>query len=293
MLPSWRWYGLRPKVFVPRRSCASLAVRPLVAALACMLLAAACGSSPTPQGAPRAPSATPAPPSSAPAAPSATPTGGPTAEPTKGVVAPSPSADMKVVLSAREDLARRLGVGPEAVAVRSVEAVTWPDASLGCPQPGVMYAQVLTPGYRVILQAGERAYEYHTDETKTVVLCAKEAAAMPDSPTPGPVEPGLETLVAMAREDLARRLGVPIEQIEVLEARSVVWPDASLGCPQPGMSYAQVLVEGALVRLRAGGQVYAYHSGGRRAPFLCEQSLERKKETPPQLELLPPTSRDN
>jgi hypothetical protein len=36
------------------------------------------------------------------------------------------------------------------------------------------------------------------------------------------------------------------------------------------VAYSQVQVEGLLIRLRAQDHVYAYHSGGGRALFLCE-----------------------
>ena len=52
-----------------------------------------------------------------------------------------------------------------------MEAVEWSDASLGCPQEGFMYAQVITPGYLIILEAQGEQYEYHTDQTTNVVLC--------------------------------------------------------------------------------------------------------------------------
>lgn len=60
------------------------------------------------------------------------------------------------------DLAGQLGIAAEAITVRSVEAVEWPDTSLGCPQPGMMYAQVIMPGYRIVLEVDGRSYEYHT-----------------------------------------------------------------------------------------------------------------------------------
>jgi len=34
-----------------------------------------------------------------------------------------------------------------------VDAVTWPDTSLGCPKPGMMYPQVLVEGVLVQLRA--------------------------------------------------------------------------------------------------------------------------------------------
>ncbi|NIN64244.1 MAG: hypothetical protein GTO63_06000, partial [Anaerolineae bacterium] len=73
---------------------------------------------------------------------------------------------------AREDLAQRLGLAPEAIRLVSVEAVEWSDTSLGCPQPGMMYAQVITPGFRVVLEEAEgQRYEYHADRSRAVVLC--------------------------------------------------------------------------------------------------------------------------
>lgn len=87
-------------------------------------------------------------------------------------------------------------------------------------------------------------------------------------------DPAMEPLVQLARQDLAQRLGIPAGQIEVLEAEAVVWPDTSMGCPQPGMAYLQVPQDGARIRLSAKGQVFDYHSGGNRLPFLCENPPE-------------------
>lgn len=84
-------------------------------------------------------------------------------------------------------------------------------------------------------------------------------------------DPGLEPLVMMAANDLAKRLEVAVETIEVLEAKLVVWPDAAMGCPDPEMVYIQVPQDGSVIRLQCGDQVYQYHTGGARMPFLCEE----------------------
>jgi hypothetical protein len=86
------------------------------------------------------------------------------------------------------------------------------------------------------------------------------------------VDPALRALVDTAVSDLARRLGIEPATIAVLEARPVVWPDGSLGCPRPGMAYTQVQQDGARIRLRAQGREFNYHSGGSRPVFLCESA---------------------
>ncbi|MGH8959168.1 MAG: hypothetical protein ACRDVK_10915 [Acidimicrobiia bacterium] len=77
-------------------------------------------------------------------------------------------------------------------------------------------------------------------------------------------------LVHRALLDLARRLKVAEDQIEVLEVEQVSWPDGSLGCPQPGQMHTQALVEGHRIVLGHGERVFLYHSGGDVPPFLCE-----------------------
>jgi hypothetical protein len=66
------------------------------------------------------------------------------------------------------DLALRLKVAEGDVKIKSVQAVDWPDTALGCPQPGQMYAQVITSGYRIILTAGGKDFEYHSDRSRVI-----------------------------------------------------------------------------------------------------------------------------
>jgi hypothetical protein len=87
---------------------------------------------------------------------------------------------------------------------------------------------------------------------------------------PGDIDPGLKPLIDIAREDLAERLDIPLEQITVLEAKLVEWPDASLGCPQPDTVYIQVPMDGSIILFQAGGETYQYHTGGDVQVFLCE-----------------------
>ena len=101
--------------------------------------------------------------------------------------------------------------------------------------------------------------------------------------------PALQPLVEQAIEDLALRLKIPVEQINLLEVRQVTWPDSSLGCPQTGMAYTQVSQEGLLIRLGVGREMYFYHSGENQIPFLCEGTSQvLPKVTPKDDEFVPP-----
>jgi hypothetical protein len=99
---------------------------------------------------------------------------------------------------------------------------------------------------------------------------------------PTSADSGLQDLIDKAIADLAQRLAVPVNEIVLLEATSVVWPDASLGCPQEGMLYAQVLTPGYLIRLESGNHEFEYHASKRTYMIYCENP------TPP----IPGTSAD-
>jgi len=77
------------------------------------------------------------------------------------------------VRAAINDVATRLKIAPEAVQVISVDATDWSDTSLGCPEPGMFYAQVITPGYLIVVSAGGQQFEYHANRRGRVVTCDK------------------------------------------------------------------------------------------------------------------------
>lgn len=87
-------------------------------------------------------------------------------------------------------------------------------------------------------------------------------------PTTTPTPPsGSPTDIASV--DLAARLGISVDEIEVVSVEEVTWPDGSLGCPEPGRMYTQALVNGSRILLRATGIVHEYHSGRGDDPFYC------------------------
>ena len=75
-----------------------------------------------------------------------------------------------------------------------------------------------------------------------------------------------------ARADLAVRLAVAPERIELLLSARVTWRDGSLGCPRPDRLYTQALVPGMLIELRAAGATYRYHAREHGEPFPCERT---------------------
>lgn len=90
----------------------------------------------------------------------------------RAVVMTAASAVPQALLDqVRGDLATRLGIAADAIAVVEARYVEWRDGSLGCPEPGQAYPQVITPGYQLTLRAQGQEYTYHTDTLRAAVLC--------------------------------------------------------------------------------------------------------------------------
>lgn len=85
---------------------------------------------------------------------------------------------------------------------------------------------------------------------------------------------GLDPHVQDAIDQLAADEGVDRDQVEVVLAQRVTWPDGSIGCPEPGMMYTQALVEGYRIVLAVDGDEVAYHGQDDQPPFRCDAPEE-------------------
>jgi hypothetical protein len=70
------------------------------------------------------------------------------------------------VQNARKDLAKRLNIDPADVKERSVEDSDFPDLSLGAAEDDEMSGQMITPGWRIRLEANGQTYEYRADKNQ-------------------------------------------------------------------------------------------------------------------------------
>lgn len=104
------------------------------------------------------------------------------AESGKGRVNPTPEMQ-KLVDMAVKNLAMSEAIDPSEIEVLQASPVTWPDSSLGCPQPDRGYMQVLTDGSRIVLRVDGRVYNYHSGDNRAPFYCKKPSKAGPPSAT--------------------------------------------------------------------------------------------------------------
>ena len=101
-----------------------------------------------------------------------------------------------------------------------------------------------------------------------------------DPPLPIPRSLGLEVLIERAKADLAQKFSVPASQIKAIETKEAVWPDASLGCPQPGIVFAQIPTPGYIIMLEYAGDDFEYHASIRGDILYCENPTPSISGTP-------------
>ena len=83
--------------------------------------------------------------------------------------------EIGIETAARKLLSGEVGVGERGFILGSSESVQWPDASLGCPQEGQGYAQVITPGYKLVFDLAGTPYEVHSNvDGSQMVICERE-----------------------------------------------------------------------------------------------------------------------
>lgn len=213
-----------------------------------------------------------------------------------------------LVEDTRAALAAHLEVEESALTLARAEARDWSDSALGCPAEGQMYLQVITPGYLLeFSDAPDQTYPVHTTEAgEQLILCQDEQpvqltsadgsdAELPTGDTPVPasrstVTPGSEAeeaeeaeeapvmddvppaILDSARQALADHLAVAPEDLTLTGAEARDWSDSSLGCPEPGTPYLQVITPGYLLEFSdTQGQTYAIHTSDTGEPLiLCE-----------------------
>jgi hypothetical protein len=178
---------------------------------------------------------------------------------TEHTVDASPDAEKRnlAIDRARETL-RTTGVDPSSLTVTRAEPITWPDSSLGCPQPGIQYLQVLTPGYRIEFHGAQGNYFVHVAANQSIV-CTGETGS--GTRLTRPIVPlrGIDLMTQRAREMLAAAVHAPAGEINVVGFEPQVWPDTGLGCPSSTQAVPG-RVSGFKIKLEHAGREYTFNT---------------------------------
>jgi hypothetical protein len=117
----------------------------------------------------------------------------------------------------------------------------------------------------------------------------------PQQPLPIPTRGGPlfrsrtpQDVAELARTEAAARMGVPVEQVQVLSMEPTEWPDTGLGCPHPGFRFAEVTIPGYIVQLDVAGTALTYHTDAGLRAIACDALPDATIQPPPRFILEEP-----
>ena len=172
----------------------------------------------------------------------------------------------------KQALAQHLNISTSTIELVSVREQQWPSTALGCPEPGMMYAQKITPGWQIVAQSGTISYTLHTDTAASIILCDDSQPIALQTAAVTPTASAEESMLTNAQEIIqhhAQQFNVAAKDIRVVSEEEVTWSSSALGCAKPGQMYLTVLTPGFRVVLEHDGVQYAYHAGRDQRFFLC------------------------
>jgi hypothetical protein len=170
---------------------------------------------------------------------------------------------------ARAEAARQLKAPASEFTVVTIEPTQWSDSSLGCRKPNAMYAQVMSNGYTVVLERQGRRHQVNVAGSRAV-MCETATRITGTARQPMSAR-GLDRVTALARQDLANRLRLNVENIRVANVEPRRWTDDDMNCSSGGGSPAgsdsaadttggQGSAVGYRLALSASGRTYFYHT---------------------------------
>ncbi len=147
-------------------------------------------------------------------------------------------------------VAEFLSIEPGRVTVVSSEAQDFPDSSLGCPQPGMSYLQVITPGHRVLVEADGRRFDVRVAGSRGRICHRRKPAG------DGNDQARVPEVLSRAREDLAQKLALDPAAVTVVGITA--WqpggdlPGCEPACPEGARPC------GYAISLTVGERTYGY-----------------------------------
>jgi hypothetical protein len=159
-------------------------------------------------------------------------------------------------------LATAVSPQPSAAAPKATEA----------PYPAAGSANDAYPGGA----PSTAAYDPYPGESAAAAPVADAAYPAEDgSPQRMPmvgIPDSLAGIVLAASDDLAERLAVDVGDVSAIATEEMEWSDGSWGCPDPKMSYIQVITPGYLLTLAVDGEQYEYHTDMNGNFVLCGEN---------------------
>jgi len=108
--------------------------------------------------------------------------------------------------------------------------------------------------------------------TRSFSLASQQPVASPGSSPSGSAVIDLPAaFIAAVKVEIADDAGVSVNEVTIISAEALTFPDGSLGCPVPGLNYIQVQIDGFKVVGSAAGATFDYRGTSPSDITRCEK----------------------
>ena len=182
------------------------------------------------------------------------------AQPTPANVQEGDPAEILGV-AARQAIAAKLGISPDAPRKILFEGETWTERNPGCyPAPSSITGAYLIPGYRLLMQYEGVFYEYDADQgAGTGALCESTFQLIPAEPTGNNVvtadsaTPDFDKIHVLRSEDDVTTFNSENSDTATIAVETIEWPEEVLvggwvnRSPNPEVARAYLSAEGTTI----------------------------------------------
>jgi hypothetical protein len=153
----------------------------------------------------------------------------------------------KAELGAIDIVVNQYGFGPSSIIILKTADKTWTDTCLELPSESEVCVPEKLTGFLIFLFADGYIFEAHTDsisqDIRVINYLSKYAS---------PIEISILFL--------AKKLEIPVNNINVHFSEQVDWPDSCLGIDTVESICVPILTPGFRIQLDASGVLYEFHS---------------------------------
>jgi hypothetical protein len=153
----------------------------------------------------------------------------------------------EAIALARKTAAERLSIAADQFRVVLVSPAQWRDSSLGCPQRGQVYAQVLTSGFKITLRESDREHTVHVAGGRALLCGTQPDARL----SPAPRMASAIAAGNAVRTHISRTMRIPESRIRVVSVKAARRGDACVP--------ATVAGAGSIVETRVDGKTVRYY----------------------------------
>jgi len=161
----------------------------------------------------------------------------------------------------RDAVAKQLGAAPETLRMVHSQEMQWRNSSLGCPEKGMNYLQVIIPGWRIVFEdENGTQHDVHIGEDITNFIICKNPTTIEADMTPISGDINIDDAKKSALDALMKHLNVERTDISIVSIEVVEWRNSCLGCQLPNQNCLTVITPGFRIVLESGGKTYNVHT---------------------------------